>query len=112
MSVFLNKLLYWQKYALFVSRLYLVPHSTLKFFLIGRGGFELLAARSFFILFLNTSRMFSVQKQSCPVNDGDDSDIHLLTKDICIFGTSTVLSAAVRSSFCTQKLAPEESDGL
>lgn len=112
MSVLLNKLPYWLKYALFVSRLYLVPHSTVNFFLIGRGGFELLAARRYFILFLNTSRTFSVQKQSCPVNDGDGSDIHLQTKDICIFGTSTVLSAAVRSRFCTQKLAPGERDGL
>lgn len=112
MSVFLNKLLYWQKYALSVSRLYLVPHSTVNFFLIGRGGFELLAVRSFFIVFLNTSRTFSVQKQSCPVNDGDGSDIHLLTKNICISGISTVLSAAARSSFCTQELASEERDGL
>lgn len=112
MSVFLNKFPYWLKYALFVSRLHLVPHSTVNFFLIGRGGFELLAARRFFILVLNTSRTFSVQKQSCPVNDGDGSDIHLLTKDICIFGTFTVLSAATRSSFCTKKLPPEKRDGL
>lgn len=77
MSIFLNKLLHRQKYALSVSRLYLLPHSTLNFFLIGKGRFELLAARGGqggLVLFLTTSRMFSIQKHSCPVSDVDGSD--------------------------------------
>lgn len=59
MSVFLNKLLHWQKYALFVSRLYLLPHSTLNFFLIGKGTFELLAVKGFFcFVFKYTKHVF------------------------------------------------------
>lgn len=56
--------------------------------------------------------MFPAQKQSFPVSDVDGSDAYLLIKDICISGTSTGVPASLRSSFCTQKLALQERDGL
>lgn len=107
MSAILNKLPYWQKYALFVKRLYLLPHSTLL------SHWEIVYTPCWFVvcyIFISPRklRMFSIQKQSCPVNSMDGSDNHFHIKDICSLQISTGVLVSVMRSFCTQMLGSQK----
>jgi len=52
--------------------------------------------------------MFSIQKQSCPVNSMDGSDNHFHIKDICSLQISTGVLVSVMRSFCTQMLGSQK----